>query len=148
MTLYLLGELEEDELEFSDARFRQIATEYTGFLEEGSLPPEHHFFTHQDPELSALTAGIVADQFTLSENWSVRHKIYTEREIELLEHAVKSSVYKFKLRLIELRLKETEKELDVPGMEPEAQQLILSKIMVLNRAKMTLAAQSETVIVH
>ncbi|MGC6532740.1 MAG: DNA primase [Flavobacteriales bacterium] len=145
---YLLGELEEDDLEFSDTRFRQIAAEYTGFLEEGALPPEHHFFTHPDPELSSLTASIVADQFTLSENWSVRHKIYTEREIELLEHAVKSSVYKFKLRLIELRLKETEKELEVPGMEPEAQQLILSKIMVLNRAKMTLAAQSETVIVH
>ena len=145
---YLLGELEDDDLVFSDTRFRQIAAEYTGFLEEDALPPEHHFFTHPDPELSSLTASIVADQFTLSENWSVRHKIFTEREIELLEHAVKSSVYKFKLRLIELRLKETEKELEVPEMEPEAQQLILSKIMVLNRAKMTLAAQSETVIVH
>jgi hypothetical protein len=50
--------------------------------------------------------------------------------------------------MVELRLKETEKELNIPDMEPEVQQLILGKIMVLNRAKMQLASLSETVIVH
>jgi DNA primase len=145
---YLLGELIDDELSFSDARYNQIMEEYLGFLEDHALPPEQYFFTHQDPDVSTLAASIVADQFTLSDNWHVRHKIYTEREIALLEQAVRGSLYKFKLRMVELRLKETEKELNIPDMEPEVQQLILGKIMVLNRAKMQLASLSETVIVH
>lgn len=145
---YLLGELIDDELSFSDARYNQIMEEYLGFLEDHALPPDQYFFTHQDPDVSTLAASIVADQFALSDNWHVRHKIYTEREIALLEQAVRGSLYKFKLRIVELRLKETEKELNIPDMEPEAQQLILGKIMVLNRAKMQLASLSETVIVH
>lgn len=145
---YILQELDSDQLVFTRGTYNAICEEYRDFLAEGKLPPEQFFFTHAEPEISQAAAHLMADQFTLSDNWSLKHKIYTEKEIALLEDAVRSSLYKYKMRLIEMRLVEIQKELEVPELPDESQQLILGKVMMLNQAKMQLAARSQTVIVH
>lgn len=145
---FMITELLEDDLRFRDEDFNTILDEYCDFLENGELPPEKHFFQHSDPKISTLAAGMLADQYQLSSNWSLIHEIYVEREVAKLEDAVKAALIRYKIRLIELKLKELEEELRQPGLATETERLVLARVVALNKAKMHLAAMSRTVIVH
>ena len=145
---YMVSEILEDDLVLENPTHHAILLACKELLERQELPSEQFFTTHHNPEINTLAANLMAEQFQLSDNWILRHKIFTEREIASLEKAVRTGIYKYKLRLVELKLIATQKELQAPGLDADHQTLILGRIMVLNNAKMQLAALTETVIIH
>jgi DNA primase len=117
---YIVYEIVSDELNFENATFAKIFNDYNFHVQQGLFPGDKHFVRHQDPDISSVSADLLADSHELSAIWKTK-QTYIETEAMLLRDIVPDTVLKFKsdklnverkklLRLIEEASKENDNE--------------------------------------
>jgi DNA primase len=108
---YLIYELHRDDIHLESDIFRLITEEYGRILEGAKFPDEKHFTQHSDIRISQVAANILANQYELSENWSMRHKIYPETEDMKMTKAAKDAIYRLKLSWLGREIHEVDQSL-------------------------------------
>jgi DNA primase len=117
---YIVYEIVSDELNFENSTFAKIFNDYNFHVQQGLFPGDKHFVRHQDPDISSVSADLLADSHELSAIWKTK-QTYIETEAMLLRDIVPDTVLKFKsdklnverkklLRLIEAASKENDNE--------------------------------------
>ncbi|MCB0762217.1 MAG: DNA primase [Flavobacteriales bacterium] len=143
---YLIHEVEVDHLTFSKPEYTQIITEYASHLDEERFPEEKYFATHHDQLVSTLCANLITDQYTLSDNWELKHSIYPEKEESLLLKAVQDCVARLRLRNIQVMMHELNEKLKNPELTDEDLARLMQRKIRLDKAKMVLSAYFGTTI--
>lgn len=132
---YIIGEITSDELEFSDPLLKKIFADYTFHIKEGIFPGDRFFVNHPDPEISSLSADMLADTHELSKIWGIR-KAYVATEKDKLVEMVPDTVLKFKSDKIQVMINAVKKEMeeaqrngDIKKIDSAIQQYSLLKTM-------------------
>lgn len=125
---FIVEQLEDDSLGFSDPVFQQIYQTYKEGIEEEKLPTQHTFIHHSDSAVVQIAADFLSTPYSLSENWMKKEKIHVATEEELLLQAVNNSVLSFKQRKLEQEIQELQNELkEAPDSDTERVIMLILK---------------------
>lgn len=117
----IVDDLKNDDLLFKDDTHKIIFDIFDKALDEGVLPKEQYFVSHENPKISELAANLLSSPYKL-DNWE-KKEIKVKKEEDVLSKLVVSSVLRFK----DMVLDEKRNELTRQIMEAESvdDQLIL-----------------------
>jgi DNA primase len=124
---YIVREITSDELGFDNKICGDIFQEFRFHTEHGLFPGEKYFIKHEDPDISSLSAKLLADTHELSRIWKIKQTFVETEEMKLKE-MVPDSVLKFKSDKIIVMRKQIMSE-----MEEAAKNNDTEKILVLQR---------------
>jgi DNA primase len=108
---YIVYEIVSDELVFENQTFAKIFNDYNFHVEQGLFPGDKHFVRHQDPDISSVSADLLADSHELSDIWKTK-QTYIETEIMLLKDIVPDTVLKFKSDKLNVERKKLLRQID------------------------------------
>jgi DNA primase len=102
---YIVREITTDELLFDDRVCSKIFADFQFHSEHGLITADKQFVKHEDPEISSLSADLLADSHELSAIWKAK-QTYVETEEMKLKEIVGDAVLKFKSDKIMIKRKE------------------------------------------
>jgi len=108
---YIVTEITSDELSFDNNICQSIFSEFRFNVEQGLIPGEKQFVKHEDPDISHLSADLLADSHELSRIWREK-QTYVETEEMKLKEIVSDVVLKFKSDKIKTKRKEIMSQLE------------------------------------
>ena len=130
---FIVGEITADELDFNNKIFKRMFDDYAFHIKEGIFPGDKFFVMHQDPDISRVSADLLAESYELSTIWTSK-KAYVETEQMVLKELVPECVLKFKsdkiqamIRGVKEEISKAQKEKDISTMDA-----LLKKYSVLN----------------
>lgn len=144
---YIFSEFEYEEFNFYNNDCKRIFTEYEQLFIHEKEPEQTWFTNHTDSQISRLAVDLVSSPHQLSKLWTKEFIINTD-EIEI-ETALPALILKYKLKRIELSLKEVEKEIKQTEQLGEQEDLIkaIQKKMVLDRLRADVAKELGDVVI-
>ncbi|MCX6322539.1 MAG: DNA primase [Bacteroidia bacterium] len=102
---YIVREIISDDLLFDDRVCAKIFADFRFHAEQGLITGDKQFVKHEDPEISSLSADLLADSHELSRIWKDK-QAYVETEEMKLKEIVGDAVLKFKSDKIMIKRKE------------------------------------------
>lgn len=102
---YIVREIISDDLLFDDRVCAKIFADFRFHAEQGLITGDKQFVKHEDPEISSLSADLLADSHELSRIWKDK-QTYVETEEMKLKEIVGDAVLKFKSDKIMIKRKE------------------------------------------
>ena len=120
---FIIDDLKMDGIWFVDPVNRKVFDIYDQALDEGRIPDDQFFVSHEDEGVSQLAADLLSTPYKLDQ-WE-KYGIFVKREEDVLKATVMSSIYRYKDLIIESRRKAVEEELK--SAEDLGDQLILLK---------------------
>jgi DNA primase len=108
---YIVKEITQDGLAFDHSVCSRIFDDFKFHVEHGLITGEKQFVKHEDPEISSLSADLLADSHELSTIWKVK-QTYVETEEMKLKDIVGDAVLKFKSDKIMIIQKDIMLQLD------------------------------------
>jgi DNA primase len=98
---FMIDDLRNDEIAFSDPVYQKIFDDYAGFLTSENVPDEKYFVNHSSRKVSATAIDLLTSPYELSENWNQVARIEVVTEADRLKEAVIRSLLSFKAKKIE-----------------------------------------------
>jgi DNA primase len=102
---YIVREITSDDLVFDHIVCAKIFEDFRFHVEHGLIAGDKQFVKHEDPEISSLSADLLADSHELSKIWKDK-QTYVETEEMKLKEIVSDAVLKFKSDKIKMIRKE------------------------------------------
>jgi len=102
---YIVREIISDDLVFGNPVCARIFADIRFHVEHGLFTGDKQFVKHEDPEISSLSADLLADSHELSRIWKEKQS-YVETEEMKLKEIVGDVVLKFKSDKIIIKRKE------------------------------------------
>jgi len=119
---YIIREIQNDELEFTNLVYKQIFQDVKDLIERGEEVAERYFVYHDHSGVRELAVDIYTSRYELSKVWK-RKEAYVEMPGENLGFEVPKSLLSYKMMVIETALsdlrndlKSTEKNSDVEAL--------------------------------
>jgi len=126
---YILHDLISDEISFQSPLYAKIIESFKSQFETTGIFPETDFFIkNPDPEFSKAVASLITNPYELSENWAVKHQIFTETEDLNLKRTVFDPLMRLKLMRIKELMKKLDSSLKIADTEEEIMLLQKEKI--------------------
>jgi DNA primase len=121
---YVVREITSDDLLFDDRICSKIFADFRFHVEHGLITGDKQFVKHEDPEISALSADLLADSHELSRIWKDK-QTYVETEEMVLKDMVGDSVLKFKSDKIMIIRKEIMAQLEEAVKANDTEKVLL-----------------------
>jgi DNA primase len=121
---YIVKEITSDELLFNDRVCANIFDDFRFHSEQGLITGDKQFVKHEDPEISSLSADLLADSHELSRIWKDK-QTYVETEEMKLKEIVGDAVLKFKSDKIMIKRKEIMTQLEDAVKANDIEKVIL-----------------------
>ncbi len=144
---YIISEIKNDELEFTNLAYRQLFDEYYRMMEEGMVPEARNFLHHPDVKVSELAVNILSSAYQPSKLWE-KHSAHIETEEMILSKAVPKAVIVYKTKIIQtvmgkllVQLGEHTKNGEIDGVNG-----ILAQYTQLTTLKMKLSKELDRVV--
>lgn len=96
---FIIDDLKNDDILFKNEIHRAIFDIYDKALDEGVLPKENFFVSHQDPRIAELAANLLSSPYKL-DNWE-KHEIKVKKEEDVLSKVIITSILRFKDMVID-----------------------------------------------
>lgn len=90
----IVDDLKNDDLLFKDETHKIVFNIYDKALDDGVLPKEQYFVSHENPKISELAANLLSSPYKL-DNWE-KKEIKVKKEEDVLARLVVTSVLRFK----------------------------------------------------
>lgn len=145
---FVLNELEHDQIQFEDAVYNKILSEFRQHIAKSTVPDLNYFVNYPEKEVSQTAVDMVSIPYQLSD-WE-KHFIYVQTEGMMLRQAALHATNSLKLRSIELMINDRRKsirELE-DKQEFENMMIVLSELKSLEDAKKHFSALLGRVIIR
>jgi DNA primase len=106
---FIIDDLKMDGFLFTNAVNRKIFDIFDQAIDEGRIPDDQFFVSHEDETIAQLAADLLSTPYKLDQ-WD-KFSIFVKREENNLRTTVLSSIYRYKDLIIEERRKAVEEEL-------------------------------------
>ncbi|WP_200978455.1 DNA primase [Echinicola sp. 20G] len=98
---------ETGDLEFQTPLYQKILIEYKRALRKGVLPNADYFIKLDDSEVKSEVINMISNRHEMSDNWQLKHLIYTNRESDDLSKTTFNEIHRLKRRVLEKMVDET-----------------------------------------
>jgi DNA primase len=119
---YIIREIQNDELEFTNLIYKQIFEDVKDLIERGEEVAERHFVYHDHAGVRELAVDIFTSRYELSKVWK-RKEAYVELPGENLGFEVPKTLLSYKMMVVEkalsqlrITLESTEKTNDIEAL--------------------------------
>ena len=102
---FIFDELNSDNIKLEIDPYNRIYSEIKEIVNKNNEINQAHFISHNDNEITTLCVDLLSDKHTISENWALRHKIYTNIESQNLKKTAEKSVLMLKLQHVNDEIK-------------------------------------------
>ena len=102
---FIFDELNSDNIKLEINPYNRIYSEIKELINKNNELSQAHFISHNDNEINKLCIDLLSDKHTISENWALRHKIYTNIESQNLKKTAEKSVLMLKLQHVHDEIK-------------------------------------------
>ncbi len=146
----IFGELDADNLHFTDERYNQILETYRAEwqrLGTGVEVSHDHFVSHVNPDVCNIAVDILMadDNYVPSELWR-RKEVHVESEEEMLANGVPKAVTLYKSKVVERLIREEQQKLASGALSEAEEERILRHLSQLNSIKVTIANRLQRMI--
>lgn len=124
---YIIREIQNDELEFTNLVYKQIFEDVKDLIERGEEVAERYFIYHDHSGVRELAVDIFTSRYELSKVWK-RKEAHVEMPGENLGFEVPKSLLSYKMMVVEKALSQLRKELE--GAEKSSNLEELNKVIV------------------
>ncbi|MBU2650613.1 MAG: DNA primase [Bacteroidetes bacterium] len=107
---FILADILQDDIRFSDPVFQKIFDEYHNFDKRDMIPDTRHFIDHEDSEIRSMAVDLLSLSYELSKNWESK-KIFVPTEKDRLKITVQTSLLALKAREVEKEIFRNQKRL-------------------------------------
>ena len=122
----IIDDLKNDDLLFKDTIHRMIFDIFDRALDEGQVPKDQYFVSHENSKISELAASLLSSPYKL-DNWN-RKEIKVKTEEDVLTKLVVTSVLRFKdMVLDEKRNELTRQIMETQNVEDQFALLVKKK---------------------
>lgn len=137
---YIIREVQNDELEFTNLIYKQIFEDVKEIIERGDSITERHFIYHDHPGVRELAVDIYTSRYELSKVWK-RKEAYVELPGENLGFEVPKSLLSYKMMVVEKALSGLRSEIASveQSRDMETLQELLMRIRSLEQVKRELS---------
>lgn len=129
---FILGDLQGDQLEFSDPLLRQMAAELLQHLHEPDFKASRYFLRHNDSRISALATDLIGERYELSRLF---------KSDATLQDVVPHLINDYKMAIVDRELKETLSRMKDPAVtgDPQLCRQVMEEYQTLLEARKELA---------
>lgn len=129
---FILGDLQGDQLEFSDPLLRQMAAELLQHLHDPGFVASRYFLRHDDSRIRTLATDLVGERYELSRLF---------KGDTTLQEVVPHLINDYKMAIVERELKETLSRLKDPDVvgDPQLCRQVMEEYQTLLEARKELA---------
>lgn len=99
---FIIEDLQNDSINFDHKTHRKIFDTYALSLDKGVIPEQQHFVSNPEPDIALLAVDLLSMPYELHD-WE-RKKIFVKKEIEVLKQAISVALYRYKEKILEIRL--------------------------------------------
>jgi len=137
---YIIREIQNDELEFTNLVYKQIFEDVKDLIERGDEVAERYFVYHDHAGVRELAVDIFTSRYELSKVWK-RKEAYVELPGENLGFEVPKSLLSYKMMVIEKALSLLRKELEKNERKQDIEALnqVIVRIQSLERIRRELS---------
>ena len=137
---YIIREIQNDELEFTNLVYKQIFEDVKDLNERGEPVAERYFVYHDHSGVRELAVDIYTSRYELSKVWK-RKEAYVEMPGENLGFEIPKSLLSYKMTVIEKALSLLRKELEniEKNSDVEALNHLIVRIQSLEQVKRELS---------
>ncbi len=137
---YIIREIQNDELEFTNLVYKQIFEDVKDIIERGEELAERYFIYHDHSGVRELSVDIYTSRYELSKVWK-RKEAYVEMPGENLGFEVPKSLLSYKMMVIEKALSQLRKELEDTEKNSDLESLnhLIVRIQSLEQVKRQLS---------
>ena len=140
---FIIDDLKNDNCLFLDPTNRKIFDLFDQTIDEGRIPDDQFFISHEDENIAQLAADVLSTPYKLDQ-WE-KYGIFVKREEDVLKATVLSSIYRYKDLIIEEQRKVVEEELKA-ATDSEDQLILLKRKKDLDEIRKQLNQQLGIVI--
>ena len=145
---FIIRELSEDELEFTEPLLNLILNEFRANYGGLAFVPERFFATHVNVQISSLVASIICEPYELSRMWNTASS-GTATEESLLKDLVPKAMDTYKMKRLELMTREADaKILELQAQGSEEILEWLKRKSLLDRIRLKLNAKLKRTGIH
>ncbi len=137
---YIIREIQNDELEFTNLIYKQIFEEVKELIDHDKEITERFFVYHDHPGVRELAVNIYTSRYELSKVWK-RKEAYVELPGENLGFEVPKSLLSYKMTVIEKALSQLRKQLEEADKNGPDETVIhlITRIQSLEQVKRALS---------
>ncbi len=137
---YIIREIQNDELEFTNLIYKQVFEAVKGLIEGGEELSERYFIYHDTAEVRELAVDIFTSRYELSKVWK-RKESYVELPGENLGLEVPKSLLAYKMKVVEKALGKLRNELNRAEQSGALEELtnVIIRIQRLEKVKTALS---------
>ena len=128
---YIIDELYNDNITFSNSFYKQILNEYKQKILEERKLNINYFLNHQNSEIQQLSISLVSKKHEISKKWEDIHQIFTGDETKNLELTVEKAILSLKQAFIKSEIEKINKIISADEDPPIE---TITKITKLNKA--------------
>ncbi|MEN8156410.1 MAG: DNA primase [Bacteroidota bacterium] len=137
---YIIREIQNDELEFTNLVYKQVFEEAKRLIEGGEEMAERHFVYSDHPGVRELAVDIFTSRYELSKVWK-RKEAYVELPGENLGFEVPKTLLSYKMMVVEKALSQLRTNLNAAEKKNELEELnrLIVRIQSLEKVKIALS---------
>lgn len=105
---FIVNDILADKLTFDNDTCQKMFNMFSDAWNDKQIPPLKMFTEHAAQEVQSLAVDLLSSKYALSKNWEQRHKIYVAIEEDNIKPAVLHAVYAFKLKKLEVMIREAQ----------------------------------------
>ena len=106
---FIVDDLKMDDFVFTNYVNRKIFEIFDKAIDEGHIPDDQYFISHEDEAISQLAADLLSTPYKLDQ-WE-KYGIFVKQEEDVLRATVLSTIYRYKDLILEERRKTVEEAL-------------------------------------
>ncbi len=139
VTKFIITEILNDELEFKNLIYKDIFEDYKKHFDQGIILERKFFINHQNEKIASLAASILSEKYKESAIWSAGGKKYAKPE-DTLKQDVPKAINSYKLKIIQLAIKNNEQKLKTIDKEDtDNLKCLFEQLMKMHKTKSKLA---------
>ncbi len=139
---FIVSELKADKIKIENHPHNLIYHEIERLINSKQDINESFFITHNDMSVNKLCADLLTNQHIISDNWVLRHKIYTGRENQNLKKTAEKAVLILKLQHVESKIKLIQQEIKEQNTKDEDFMLLNNLIKIKNKISLKIGRSS------
>jgi len=131
---YIIDELHNDNITFSNSFYKQILNEYKQKMLEEREININYFFHHENSEIQQLSISFVSKKHEISKKWEDIHQIFTGDETKNLELTIEKAILSLKQAFIKSEIEKINKVISTdedPSVETITKLTKLNKALVI-----------------
>ena len=139
---FITSELKADKIKIKNHPHNIIYNEIEELIKSKQEINESFFITHSDFSVNKLCVDLLSNQHIISDNWVLKHKIYTGRENQNLKKTAEKAVLILKLQHVESKIKIIQKEIKEKTAEDSDFMLLNNLIKIKNKISLKVGRSS------